>query len=134
MRKAFQLRWAHGRQARIHKEGEWQLRFRDGSAHEFADKRLSLDKWLSVKNASTDETIYTFQRQVIFADCLDDLLGAGLPESDIELVCAECENPATVVRQKISDSFSTDWPLCEDHLKQFDDAVENLLGEDPSSE
>ena len=191
MEKAFRLRWATGGEIRMYPEGEWQLRFRDGNAHDRA-KKLKLDDWLSRKNTTDDETIFTFHKKEEPADPLASLMAAGIArgdiqmetwkfelrdrvrqigkqevrtveqirdnppgdplyfiqlgrdfatclwasESDLELVCAECENPAAEVRQQIreSDGASVRWPVCEDHAKHFDGLAEALLGPHPSCE
>jgi hypothetical protein len=57
-------------------------------------------------------------------------------ESELELLCSECERPAAEVRQQIreSDGATIRWPVCGGHAKYFDGLAEALLGPDPSSE
>lgn len=84
--KAFTLRRAVGEQARIHSDGEWQLRFRDGSARDFAHRRFALEKWLCHKTAPDDEILYTFLNDgADLSAVLAALETAGIPRAEIEV-------------------------------------------------
>lgn len=89
MEKAFMLRWATGDQIRIPytRDGEWQLRFKGGSAaRDFASKRLSLAHWLAVKNSSDDEILYSFiDDGAEISDVLHNLHASGIPDNEIEI-------------------------------------------------
>jgi hypothetical protein len=88
MKKAFMLRWATGDQIRIPyvRNGEWQLRFKGGAAHDFADKRLFREHWLSVKNSSEDEALYSFiDDGADLPKILQNLQASGIPDNEIEI-------------------------------------------------
>jgi hypothetical protein len=84
--KPFQLRRAVGNDARIHREGEWQLRFRDSNAHKFAEERLYHNDWISHKDAPDDEIIFTFQHLEKQPGPLANLIARGIPKEQIEVL------------------------------------------------
>jgi hypothetical protein len=81
--KPFKLRWATGKEARIHQEGEWQLRFRDGAARDSAAKRLNVNNWYPTNEP--DEIIYIFHMRREISEPLANLIAAGIPKEEIEL-------------------------------------------------
>ncbi|HYW40299.1 MAG TPA: hypothetical protein VE957_19495 [Terriglobales bacterium] len=86
MIKEFMLRWATADKTRVHEGGEWQLRFKGGRSHDFANKRLFLSHWLSVKNSSDDEIVYTFINDgAQISDVLRKLHAAGIPADEVEI-------------------------------------------------
>jgi hypothetical protein len=86
MKKEFMLRWATADETRVHAGGEWQLRFKGGRSHDFANKCLFLSQWLSVKNSSDDEILYTFINDgAQISDILHKLHAAGIPADEIEI-------------------------------------------------
>lgn len=90
LKKNFQLRWAKRDEARIHSGGEWQLRFKDNAAHDLANRRLSVDRWLSHRNSSDDEIIYTFINDIAtLSEALADVTAAKIPEEEIEIEAPE---------------------------------------------
>jgi len=86
LKKSFQLRWATRDEARIHSAGEWQLRFKDGAAHDLANRRLGVDHWLSRRDPRQDEVIYTFiNNTATLSEVFATLVAGGLPEKEIEI-------------------------------------------------
>ena len=85
MEKEFMLRW-EVLEPRVHGSGEWQLRFKRGESHDFANKHLRHAHWLSAKNSSDDETVYSFiDDEALLSDVLQNLNAAGIPGDQIEI-------------------------------------------------
>ncbi|HEY2390266.1 MAG TPA: hypothetical protein VGK22_03760 [Candidatus Angelobacter sp.] len=82
--KSFELRRATGDQVRLpDTKQEWQLRFRDDAAKNFADGLLSRKEWLGI---SGEEQLYTFiNEDASLADVLKNLELAGIPTQEIEV-------------------------------------------------
>jgi len=88
MEKEFTLRWATGDQIRTPyiRDGEWQLRFKGCTGHDFANKRLFLAHWLSIKNSLDDEILYSFiDDGAQITDVLQNLYAVGIPANEIEI-------------------------------------------------
>jgi hypothetical protein len=82
---AYRLRWAEGEEARMNLSGEWQLRFRDSAARDFAHQHLNLSEWLSFQKTSADEIVYTYLKSSDTSVVLDNLIKSGIPKQDIEI-------------------------------------------------
>jgi len=81
--KPFKLLWATGKEARIHPEGEWQLRFRNDVARDYAAKRLNVNNWYPTNEL--DESIYIFHMRREIPEPLANLIAAGIRKEEIDL-------------------------------------------------
>jgi len=83
MNTAFQLRWVEGEEARMNHGGEWQLRFRDHAAYEFAKKRLDINLWQGIRHETDEEKVFVFIPIPEKTDPKANMVAAGIPANEI---------------------------------------------------
>jgi hypothetical protein len=103
MDKAFRIRWVPATKGRLNSKGEWQLRFRDKVAYDFANTRLNTNLWLGITSPDDDEKLWTFtDENAGLLDVLNNLMAAGIPKNDIDVPksCHGTEEQQTMLAHK----------------------------------